>query len=307
MIAAIKAATTLGKPIVLLVDDKRANLLALEALLGEDYQLLFASSGEEAVSMVGKQAHIDVILMDVQMPGMDGFQTATAIKQMEAGKDIPIIFVTAVFNEDPHVKQGYAAGGIDYFTKPFDPEILKLKLRIYSAFRTRENLLKQRERQVQESEELIRVGRKLSSVLESLTVGVLIADIEGRICQTTEEVSRIFKSAEPAANDTYGEILGWWDSAGRMISHQRGPLARALHEGVRSHSEPISIRCFDGSTKDILASASPLRGLDNRLVGAVVLIRDMTEPRAIGEALEHRVTRLIGLGVELEESAVRRQ
>jgi CheY-like chemotaxis protein len=291
----------------LLVDDKRANLLALEALLGDEYHLLFASSGEEAVSMVAEQGHIDVILMDVQMPGMDGFQTAVAIKKMEAGKEVPIIFVTAVFNEDPHVKRGYAAGGIDYFTKPFDPEILKLKLRVYSAFRTRENLLKQRERQVEESEELIRVGRKLSSVLESLTVGVLIADIEGRICQTTEEVSRIFKSVEPAANDTYGEIVGWWDSAGRMIRSESGPLAKALHEGVSSHSEPISIRCFDGSTKDILASASPLRGLDNRLVGAVVLIQDMTEPRAIGEALEHRVTRLIGLGVELEESAVRRQ
>jgi CheY-like chemotaxis protein len=245
--------------------------------------------------------------MDVQMPGMDGFQTATAIKKMDAGKELPIIFVTAVFSEDPHVKQGYAAGGIDYFTKPFDPEILKLKLRVYSAFRTRENLLRHRERQVQESEELIRVGRKLSSVLESLSVGVLIADIDGRICQTTEEVSRILKSVEPAANDAYGEILGWWDRAGRMIRHESGPLAKALHEGVSSHSQPISIRCFDGSTKDILASASPLRGLDNRLVGAVVLIQDITEPRAIGEALENRVTRLIGLGVELEESAVRRQ
>ena len=307
MVATIKAGATLGKPIVLLVDDKRANLLALEALLGDEYQLLSANSGEEAMSVFDKQAHIDVILMDVQMPGLDGFQTARAIKKTAAGKDVPIIFVTAVFNEDPHVKQGYAAGGIDYFTKPFDPEILKLKLRVYSAFRTRENLLKHRERQVEESEELIRVGRKLSSVLESLTVGVLIADVEGRICQTTEEVSRIFKSVEPAANDTYGEILGWWDDAGRMIKRESGPLAKALHEGVTSHSEPISIRCFDGSTKDILASASPLRGLDNRLVGAVVLIQDMTEPRAIGEALEHRVTRLIGLGVELEESAVRPQ
>jgi len=307
MVATIKAVAALGKPIVLLVDDKPANLLALEALLGEEYQTLRASSGEEAISVVRNQAHIDVILMDVQMPGIDGFQAARQIKKMEAGKDLPIIFVTAVFSEDPHVKAGYAAGGIDYFTKPFDPEILNLKLRVYSAFRTRENLLKHRERQVQESEELIRVGRKLSSVLESLTVGVLIADVEGRICQTTEEVSRIFKSVEPAANDAYGEILGWWDSAGRMIKHEGGPLAKALHEGITSHSEPMSIRCFDGSTKDILASASPLRGLDHRLVGAVVLIQDMTEPRAIGEALEHRVTRLIGLGVELEESAVRQQ
>jgi PAS domain-containing protein len=113
------------------------------------------------------------------------------------------------------------------------------------------------------------------------------------------------KSAELAANDSYGEILGWWDRAGRMIKNDGGPLARALHEGKTSHSEPVSIICVDGSTKRILASASPLRGLDNRLVGAVVLVQDMTEPRKIEEALEDRVTRLIGLGVELEQSAVR--
>jgi PAS domain-containing protein len=136
-----------------------------------------------------------------------------------------------------------------------------------------------------------------------LTVGVLIADTEGRICQSTEEVSRIFKAIEPLANDSYGELLGWWDGDGGMIKHERGALARAL-AGHTSHSEPLEIKCFDGSAKDILISASPLRGLDNRLVGAVVLIQDVTEPKRIEEALEDRVTRLISLGV-LEETAVR--
>ena len=294
----------ISKPTLLVVDDKRANLLALEALLADEYRILFASSGREAVAMLEKRPDPDVILLDVQMPGMDGFQTAAAIKRIPGAQDIPIIFVTAVYNEDPHVKQGYAAGGIDYFGKPFDPDILKLKLRVYASFRARDQLLRQREAQIRESEELLRVGRKLSSVLEDLTVGILIADVEGRICQTTEEASRIFESIEPAASDSYGDILGWWDGAGRMIKDESGPLARALR-GEISHSEPAEIRCFDGSMKTILVSASPLRGLDQRLVGAVVLIQDMTEPRKIEEALASRVTRLINLGVELEESAVR--
>jgi CheY-like chemotaxis protein len=296
--------TLVSKPTLLIVDDKRANLLALEALLAEEYRVVFANSGREAVALLEKRPDPDVILLDVQMPGMDGFQTAAAIKKIAGAQDIPIIFVTAVYNEDPHVKQGYAAGGIDYFGKPFDPDILKLKLRVYASFRTREQILRQRELQIRESEELIRVGRKLSSLLEDLTVGILIADVEGRICQTTEEASRIFKSIEPAASDSYGEILGWWDNAGRMIKDDSGPLARALR-GETSHSEPTEIRCFDGAMKNILVSASPLRGLDRRLVGAVVLIQDMTEPRKIEEALANRVTRLITLGVELEESAVR--
>jgi PAS domain-containing protein len=89
-----------------------------------------------------------------------------------------------------------------------------------------------------------------------------------------------------------------------MIKDAGGPLSRAL-SGEASHSERIRIQCFDGSMKNILLSASPLRGLDDRLVGAVILVQDMTEPRKIEEALEHRVTRLISIGMELEESAVR--
>ena len=297
--------TKSDKATLLVVDDKRANQLALGALLEEDYELVFADSGEAALEVLRRQGDIDVILLDIQMPGMDGYQTATAIKKLDDAKDIPIIFITAVYHEDPHVKRGYAVGGVDYFSKPFDPDLLRLKLRIYASFRTREHILRQRELHVRESEELLNVGRKLSSVLESLAVGVLIADIDGRICQTTEEVSRILKVAGPAKEDAYGEILGWWERAGKTIKDEGGPLARALHEGQTSHGEPVEVTCLDGSIKTILISASPLRGLDSRLVGAVILIQDMTEPKKIERALAERVSRLIGIGVELEESAVR--
>ena len=293
------------KATVLIVDDKRTNQLALAALLDEEYELVFADSGAQALSVLQQQPQIDVILLDIQMPGMDGYETAAAIKKLEAARDVPIIFVTAVYHEDPYVKRGYAAGGVDYFSKPFDHDILKLKLRIYASFRSRENILRQRELHVRESEELLRVGRKLSSLLESLTVGVLIADIEGRICQTTEEVSRIFKIEESARDDAYGRILGWWDREGRMIKNHGGPLSRALRDGETSDGEPTEIACLDGSNKTILVSASPLRGLDQHLVGAVVLVQDMTEPKKIERALAERVTRIIGLSVELEQSAVR--
>jgi PAS domain S-box-containing protein len=295
-----------AKPTILVVDDKPANILAFEGLLAADYRLIAARSGAEAIAILRGNPHVDVILLDVQMPAMDGYETAIAIKAIDEIKDIPIVFVTAVFSDDPDVRRGYKAGGVDYFGKPFDPEILKLKLRIYATFRNRENFLRQRERHVRESEELLRVGRKLASLLESLPVGVLIADAEGRICQITEEVSSILGTAEPAATDSYGVIMGWWDRSGRMLKDSDGPLLRAIREGVSSHSVPIEIRRVDGSLKIILVSASPLRGLDNRLVGAVVLLQDMTEPRKIEEALEDRVTRLIGLGMELEESVARK-
>ena len=294
----------LRKAKILIVDDKPANQLALAAVLESDYEVAFAGSGEAAIALLEKGPEIDVILMDVQMPGMDGFEAAVLIKKMPSCQDIPIIFVTAVYKEDPYVKKGYQAGGIDYFGKPFDPDILRMKIRIYASYRLKGDLLKQRERHIQESEELIRVGRKLSSVLESLPVGVMIADVEGRICQITEEVSRIFRAVEADEGDAYGKILGWWDAKGRTLKDEQGPLACALRRGETSHSEAIRIQCLDGSVKTVVASASPLRRLDGGIVGAVVLLQDITETKKIEEDLEERVTKLIALGVQLEERAV---
>ena len=292
------------KPRVLVVDDKSSNHLAFAAVLEEECELLFASSGAQAIKMLEAERGVDVVLMDVHMPDMDGFETVRRIKQVEALREIPIIFVTAVYQDDPFVKQGYAVGGIDYFSKPFDPEILRLKVAAYAAFRIKAQLLREREVHIKESEEMLRVGRKLSSVLDSLPVGILIADLDGRICQTTESVARILHQKEPVNTDSYGEMLGWWDSAGQMIKDRNGPLGRAL-AGESSHGKPLLIQCLDGNVKTVLVSASPLRGLEGKMVGAVVLICDLTEAKQIEASLAQRVTKLITLGVELEESITR--
>jgi PAS domain S-box-containing protein len=300
----LRAADMPRKANILAVDDKRANLVALDGLLYADYNVIFAQSGEEAIEILQNRRDIDLILMDVQMPGMDGFETASRIKQLDAHRDVAIIFVTAIFTDNPWIKKGYEVGGIDYFTKPFDPDILKLKVAVYSSFRLKADFLRERELHLRESEELLRVGRKLSSVLESLPVGVLIADSDGRICQITEEVSRILNT-DSTDGDSYGELLGWWDTAGKGLKDHEGPLERALKRGQSTHNERLQIRRFNGAPKAIVASASPLRGRDGQIVGAVILIQDLTETKQIGEDLERRVTNLITLGVELEQTAAK--
>jgi PAS domain-containing protein len=100
-------------------------------------------------------------------------------------------------------------------------------------------------------------------------------------------------------------MLRWWESDGHRFREPGGPLARALGTGTVTHSAPLEIRCFDGSAKPIIASAAPLRALDGQIVGAVLLLRDLTESRRIEEDLAQRVTKLVALGVELEESAAR--
>jgi CheY-like chemotaxis protein len=290
------------KPAVLAVDDTPANLVALDAVLERDFDIVPAGSGARAIEILRQRSDIAVILMDIQMPIMDGYETAARIKKMTGCEDIPIVFITAVYHEDPYVKRGYEVGGVDYFTKPFDPELLRVKMSIYSSFRQKSAVLREREQHLHETEELLQAGRKLSAVLESLPVGILIADIEGRICQTNDEVSRICKATNVIDHDDYGEMLRWWTSGGGGLKSSGGPLALALHSGQASHNEQVEIRCFDGSLKRILASASPLLGIGGSIVGAVIVIKDTSEAKQIELELESRVARLVSLGVEIEQS-----
>ncbi|MBV9468348.1 MAG: response regulator, partial [Abitibacteriaceae bacterium] len=137
---------TESKVNILLVDDRPENLLALEAILEPLQQnLIKAESGEEALRhlLVDEYA---VILMDVQMPGMDGFETAALIKEREKTRHIPIIFVTAISKDARYVFKGYSAGAVDYIFKPFDPDILRSKVNVFvDLFRKTEQVKRQGE------------------------------------------------------------------------------------------------------------------------------------------------------------------
>jgi CheY-like chemotaxis protein len=116
---------------ILLVDDRSDGLLTLEAVLkGGAYQLVKASSGKEALELL-RQYHFAVILLDVQMPDMDGFETAKQIKQQENGRHVPIIFITAINKEVDHVNRGYISGAVDYIFKPFEPDVLRSKVAVF--------------------------------------------------------------------------------------------------------------------------------------------------------------------------------
>ncbi|HEV3169968.1 MAG TPA: response regulator [Actinocrinis sp.] len=128
---------------ILLVDDRPENLVALEAVLGAlDQTLVRANSGEEALKALLTD-DFAVILLDVQMPGLDGFETAAHIKRRERTKDIPIIFLTAVSNGPHHTFRGYAAGAVDYLAKPFDPWILRAKVSVFVELHRKNLLLKE--------------------------------------------------------------------------------------------------------------------------------------------------------------------
>jgi response regulator RpfG family c-di-GMP phosphodiesterase len=116
---------------ILLVDDREENLVALEAILSSlDQELVRARSGEEALKALLTDEYA-VILLDIVMPGMDGFETAQDIKRRRKTRDVPIIFLTAVNSDPDYAFRGYAAGAVDFIAKPFDPWVLRAKVSVF--------------------------------------------------------------------------------------------------------------------------------------------------------------------------------
>src|SRR5881398_1445192 len=116
---------------ILMVDDHPPNLLALEAILaplGED--IVRAASGEDALRKL-LDGDYACILLDVQMPGLDGIETASLIKKRERNRSTPIIFLTAIAKDPSYIFRGYSQGAVDYLLKPFDPEILRTKVSVF--------------------------------------------------------------------------------------------------------------------------------------------------------------------------------
>jgi PAS domain S-box-containing protein len=174
---------------LLLVDDRPENLLALEAILEPlDAELVRAASGEEALRRL-LHDEFAAILLDVQMPGMDGFQTAELIKQRERTKHIPILFLTAISKDTEHIFRGYTAGAVDYLMKPFDPLILRAKVAVFIELwqktveiRRRDALLAERELAAVARESELRY-RSLADAVPQI---VWTADAEGTVTYRNE-------------------------------------------------------------------------------------------------------------------------
>jgi CheY-like chemotaxis protein len=116
---------------ILLVDDRIENLVALEAILSSLNQVLVSvRSGEQAVQALLAE-EFAVVLLDIMMPGMDGFETAAQIKRHAKNRDVPIIFLTAAIERPDHTFRGYSAGAVDYLAKPFDPWVLQAKVSVF--------------------------------------------------------------------------------------------------------------------------------------------------------------------------------
>ena len=156
---------------ILLVDDHAENLIALEAILSSlNQELVPVRSGEAALKALLSD-EFAVILLDVVMPGMDGFETAAHIKRRARTHDVPIIFLTAAGAEADHAFRGYAAGAVDYIAKPFDPWVLRAKVAVFVD-------LYMKNQQLPEQAELLRYQAETAT---DGAAGGLLAELSRRL------------------------------------------------------------------------------------------------------------------------------
>jgi len=146
--ASLPSVDQTDRPIVLIVDDRPENLLALEAVIESlDITVVRADSGEDALRRLLTD-DVAVIILDVQMPGLDGFETAAHIKGREKTRNIPIIFLTAISTELDHALRGYDVGAVDYVSKPFNPEVLRAKVSVFVDLHRSRLLIEQQAEQL---------------------------------------------------------------------------------------------------------------------------------------------------------------
>jgi len=285
---------------VLVVDDDERNLLAIETVLEDIGEVVVARSGEEALRQLLK-GDFAVILLDVYMPGMDGYETAGIIRSREQTKRIPIVFLSAVNKETEHLIRGYSMGAVDYVFKPVDPVVLRSKVAVFVDLfaKTREIERKARHEQalldanlranaelLRAEQELRRAEQRQAAIIQSLPILLYLEPLAcDPRCPTF--VSGDFEGITGYAFADVLENPTMW--ATRLHEEDRDRVLRALDE--RASTGKLSVeyrwRCADGSYKHFHDQAVLLKDAAGRPVEYAGTLTDVTERRTLESQLVH--------------------
>ena len=265
---------------ILIVDDDSKTLMAMEALLAAPGRtLVLARSGREALRQLLRQ-DFALILLDVRMPDIDGFETAAMIRQNERFRYTPIIFLSAVDTLDEDVVRGVASGAVDYLFKPVMPDVLKAKVSVFvDLFRMNERMKQQA---VKEAQSL------LAAVVESSQDAIISKNLDGIILSWNE-------SAEELLGYKADEAIG--KPMTIIIPEEKHSEERVILERVRrgERLEPFETlrRSKFGKVIDVSLAISPILDASGRIIGASSVARDVTERKRMEAELRE-------LNVELE-------
>src|SRR3954447_22065112 len=283
---------------ILLVDDDERNLLAIKTVLDDVADVVVANSGEEALRHLLK-GEFAVILLDVYMPGLDGYETAHIIRSREQTKRIPIVFLSAVNKETEHLIRGYSMGAVDYVFKPVDPIVLRSKVAVFVDLfaMTREIQRKARQEQalldanlranaerLRVEQELRRAEQRQAAIIQSPPL-VLYREPYDSSARLPNYVSGDLKAI---TGFSYDEIVGspnvW---AERLHPEDRDRAGSAIEARRKSGRSSIEYRwqCADGTYKHFLDQAVLLKDADGRPIEFVGTLTDISEQRSLESQL----------------------
>ena len=283
---------------VLLVDDDERNLLALATVLDDIGEVVLARSGEEALRHLLK-GDFAVILLDVYMPGMDGYETAQIIRDREQTKGIPIIFLSAVNKEAEHLLRGYSMGAVDYVFKPVETVVLRSKVAVFVDLfeKTKEIERKARREQalldanlrvnaerLRAEQELRRAEQRQAAIIQSLPMVLYLEPYE-RTPRWPNFISGNLAAITGFSHDDIVDQPGLW--ADRLHPEDRERVLKSLE--VRRNTGRFSVEyrweCADGNYRHFLDQAVMLMDAEGRPVEFAGTLTDITEQRSLESQL----------------------
>jgi PAS domain S-box-containing protein len=278
---------------ILIVDDDKKTLVAMEALLsGPGRKIVQAESGREALRCLLREDFV-LVLLDVRLPDMDGFETAALMRHRERLRYVPIIFLSAIDTLEDDVYRGVASGAVDYLFKPVVPQVLQAKVSVFIDLFRMNELLKQRA--VRQTEERFRL------VIESLKdYAVFMTDPQGQISMWNVGAERI-------TGWTHEEIMG--ESFAQLYPLEEQATdepARVLREAAlegRYEEEGWRVR-KDGSQFWANVVITAIRNEENNMFGFSAVARDLTERKRTEEALKQSEQKLQQQAQELEQQLI---
>jgi PAS domain S-box-containing protein len=230
---------------VLIVDDNPNNLFTLRSLIEKytDVEVIEADGGEKAVNLALTENDVDLIILDVQMPEMDGFQTASMLKVRKKTRDIPVIFLTAAYKTDEFQQKGYDVGAADYLLKPIDDNLLLNKLTAYFRLIEKERALNVllEEKVAQRTAELEQIRQYQERLLNTMGEALLVLSPEGQI-----------KSTNPAAQ--------------KMLGYKETELVGLSIGDVFEEAEDEQAGAFMGTWLDAMIRTGVVRDVEARFI-----------------------------------------
>ena len=283
---------------VLLVDDDERNLLAVATVLEDLGEVVLARSGEEALRHLLK-GEFAVILLDVYMPGMDGYETAQIIRSRDQTKGIPIVFLSAVNKEAEHLLRGYSMGAVDYVFKPVDPIILRSKVTVFVELFEKSKEIEHKARHEQAlldanlranaerlhaEQELRRAEQRQAAIIQSLPMVLYLEPYDAKE-RLPNYVSGDFEAITGFAFEDLARHPSIW--ADRLHPDDRTRVIASIEARRKSGRSSIEYRwqCANGTYKHFLDQAVLLRDGDGRPVEFAGTLTDISEQRSLESQL----------------------